>query len=66
MPKYLKTTLGDYVRQQKIKVAVVHLVNSKLSLTEIAYASEFSDQSHFIKVFKMYIGMTPSQFRNKR
>jgi AraC-like DNA-binding protein len=66
IPKYLKTTLGDYVRQQKIKVAIVHLINSKLSLTEIAYAAGFSDQSHFIKVFKMYIGMTPSQFRNKK
>ncbi|QHI35002.1 Bifunctional transcriptional activator/DNA repair enzyme AdaA [Kordia antarctica] len=66
IPKYLKTTLGDYTRQQKIKVAITHLLNSKLSLTEIAYASGFSDQSHFIRVFRIYIGMTPSQFRNKK
>ncbi len=66
VPKYLKTTLGDYARQQKIKIALVFLLNSKLSLTEIAYASGFSDQSHFIRVFKMYIGLTPSQFRNKK
>lgn len=66
IPKYLKTTLGDYIRQQKIKIAITHLLNSKLSLTEIAYVAGFSDQSHFIRVFKIYIGMTPSQFRNKK
>lgn len=65
VPKYLNTTLGDYMRQQKVKNAINYILNSNLSLTDIAYVCGFSDQSHFIRVFKMYIGMTPRQYRNK-
>lgn len=65
VPKYLNTTLGDYIRQQKIKNAISYLMNSSVSLTDIAYICGFSDQSHFIRVFKIYIGMTPKQYRNK-
>jgi AraC-like DNA-binding protein len=31
-------------------------------LTDIVYENGFSDQSHFIKVFKAYTGMTPKAF----
>lgn len=65
VPKYLNTTLGDYIRQQKVKNAISYILNSNLSLTDIAYICGFSDQSHFIRVFKIYIGMTPRQYRNK-
>ena len=64
-PKYLKTTLGDYIRQIKIQKAISYMISSSLSLTDIAYLCEFSDQSHFIRVFKLYIGMTPKQYRSK-
>ncbi|WCO02964.1 helix-turn-helix domain-containing protein [Psychroserpens ponticola] len=65
VPKHLKTTLGDYIRQHKVKTAIGYMMNSKLSLTEITYLSGFSDQSHFIRLFKLYIGMTPKQYRRK-
>ena len=65
VPKYLKTTLGDYIRRQKIKRAIGCLTDSKSSLAEITYTCGFSDQSHFTRLFKMYIGSTPKQFRNK-
>ncbi len=39
---------------------------SNLSLTQIAYASEFSDQSHFIKTFKLFTALTPKAYRNKK
>lgn len=32
-------------------------------LTTIAYENGFSDQSHFIKTFKKYTGLTPSEFQ---
>jgi AraC-like DNA-binding protein len=42
----------------------VHLIHdTDLSLTKIAYESHFSDQSHFIKSFKAYSGMTPGQYK---
>lgn len=45
----------------------VHLIqHTNLSLTAIAYQSNFSDQSHFIKSFKAYTGMTPGNYREKK
>ncbi|MDG5492353.1 helix-turn-helix transcriptional regulator [Psychroserpens sp. SPM9] len=65
VPQYLKTTLGDYIRRHKVKQAIGYLMNSNLSLTDITYRCGFSDQSHFTRLFKLYIGMTPKQYKNK-
>ncbi len=45
-------------------VNLIH--HSGLSLTKIAYACEFSDQSHFIKAFKSFTSLTPNEYRNKK
>jgi len=65
IPKYLSTTLGDYMRQQKIKRALPYIMDSKYSLTDVAYLSGFSDQSHFTRTFKSYFKKTPKTFRNE-
>lgn len=45
----------------------VHLIHTtNLSLTEIAYQSHFSDQSHFIKTFKAYTAITPGGYQRSR
>ena len=45
----------------------VHLVHhTDLSLTAVAYQSEFSDQSHFIKSFKAYTKMTPGEYKRNK
>lgn len=65
IPRYFSTTLGNYMRQQKIRGALAHLHKPELSLTEIAYLCGFADQSHFSRTFKSYLGITPSAFRAK-
>lgn len=65
IPRYLSTNLGDYLRQQKVKMSLGYLMGSEFSLTEIGYICGFSDQSHFIRTFKRYFGITPSAFRRK-
>jgi len=65
IPKYLGTTLGDYLRQEKIKNALGLMIDPKLSLTEITYACGFSDQSHFTRTFKTYFGKTPKAYRKQ-
>lgn len=39
---------------------------SRLSLTQIAYDCGFSDQSHFIKVFKSFTSLTPNEYRTRK
>ncbi len=62
-PKYLATSLGEYIRQVKLKKALPLLLDSSHSLTAIAYDSGFADQSHFNRVFKSYFDMNPSAYR---
>ena len=65
VPKYLNVSLGDYLRQLKVKHAISYLSESKMNLLDITHACGFADQSHFIRTFKKYIGSTPSQYRKK-
>lgn len=63
VPKYFNFTLGEYIRQQRIKSSIPYLLNSRYSLTEIAFLCGFSDQSHFTRTFKRYLCRTPRAFR---
>ena len=65
VPKYFASSLGDYLRQQKIKQALSYVLNGNYSLTEIAHLCGFSDQSHFTRTFKIYLNKTPSEFRKQ-
>lgn len=42
------------------------LLAGGMPFAEAALATGFTDQSHFSKVFKQYVGATPSQYRNFR
>ncbi len=61
--KHLSMSLGEYIRQHKVKKAIPLLLDSKSSLTEIAYETGFSDQSHFNRVFKSIFNITLSTYR---
>ena len=54
---------GDYIRKIRIEKAINLIQGSKYSLTEIAYLTGFSDQSHFTRVFKLHTGKNPSSYR---
>lgn len=54
---------GDYIRKLRIERATELLKSSHYSLTEIAYLTGFSDQSHFTRIFKQQAGKTPSAFK---
>lgn len=62
-PKYLSVSLGEYIRQVKIKRSIPLLLDSDLLLTHIAYETGFSDQSHFNHTFRRYFGVSPGRFR---
>ncbi|WP_035643734.1 chromate resistance protein ChrB domain-containing protein [Flavobacterium sp. ASV13] len=56
---------GEYVRKLRIEKAINLISNSSHSLTEIAYMTGFSDQSHFTRIFKAHTGKNPSAYRKK-
>ena len=55
--------IGEFSQRIKIDRACQKLAFTDLSLTEIALDCGFYDQSHFIKVFKKQMKLTPSKFR---
>jgi AraC-like DNA-binding protein len=56
-------TFGDYIRKLRIEKSIQLLKESKHSLSEIAYLTGFSDQSHFNRIFKKVMGKNPSAYR---
>jgi len=56
-------SFGDYIRKLRIEKAIQLLNNPKYSLSEIAYLTGFSDQSHFTRIFKKVTGKNPSSFK---
>lgn len=61
--KYFNCTLGEYIRTIKIERSMTMLAEKKYSLTEIALACGFADQSHFIRTFKDLSETRPSDYR---
>ena len=57
-------TISRYVLEEKVKAAESMLVYTDNSLQEIAFALNFSSQSHFSTVFRKIVGVTPRQFRD--
>ncbi|WP_375447820.1 chromate resistance protein ChrB domain-containing protein [uncultured Fibrella sp.] len=58
-----KLTFGEYIRKLRIEKAIQLLDQPEHSLLDIAYLTGFSDQSHFTRVFKKFIGKSPSAYR---
>lgn len=63
-PKYFLCTLSEYTRYAKVERALPLLAENNVSLSEISYQCGFTDQSHFIKVFKRVKGVTPKAYRD--
>lgn len=58
-------TLTDFILKEKAEEAKCLLRYSDKSLTAIGSYLGFSSASHFSKVFKAYVGSTPSEYREK-
>ena len=72
-PVYLATafrekfgiTIGEFVRKLRIEHACDELIKGDLPLATIALQAGFVDQSHFSKLFKLYVGTTPAKYRRE-
>jgi len=61
--KLYKCSIGEYVRQLRIEFAMEQMSKTNRSLSDLALATGFSDQSHFSRTFRKLTGLTPRQFR---
>ncbi len=67
--KKVKAMTGDspseYIKDLKLRTAVDLLKHSNKSITEIAYASGFSDAGYFGKCFRKKYGMSPRAYKQQ-
>jgi len=60
---YLGCGLAEYIRKKRINHAQRMLVQTSMSVTDIAFATGFSDYNHFSRVFKQVTGLSARQYR---
>jgi AraC-like DNA-binding protein len=62
--KYFENlSFGEYIRKLRIEKAMHLMDTTSYPLTEIAYLTGFSDQSHFNRIFKKQTGQNPSAYK---
>jgi YesN/AraC family two-component response regulator len=57
------TTFTQFMLQTRIKRATELLADPVLSVTNVCYEVGFRDCSHFGRVFRRFVGLSPSQYR---
>lgn len=60
----INMTVVEYINYTRIEKAKKLLFETEDTIKEIAYAVGFSDDKYFMKLFKRYEFMTPSEYRN--
>ena len=58
-------TTTEFIRNERLKIAVELLKNEKLSISEIAYSVGFNDVYYFSKCFKDLYQKAPSEYYKK-
>ncbi len=53
-----------YMTEKRLKKAVEYIEIKDMSLTEIAFLVGYNDYTYFNKVFRRYMGISPTQFRD--
>lgn len=62
-PRYFNSNFGEYLRKIRIERSIHLILTSGSSFADVAYSCGFADQSHFVRTFKNYTGLTPLKFK---
>jgi AraC family transcriptional regulator len=56
-------SVGEYSRQLRLSWAAAQLASGDTPVATVAADAGFADQSHFTRLFKRHVGMTPARYR---
>jgi signal transduction histidine kinase/ligand-binding sensor domain-containing protein/DNA-binding response OmpR family regulator len=62
MHELVNISAQDYIRIFKFRYAEKLLKDKKMSIAEVAYSIGFANHSHFTYRFRLYYGVTPTEF----
>lgn len=60
-----KTTFGDYIRNRRLTLAAIDIINSDDKIIDIAYKYQYDSPEGFLRAFKKLFGVTPSRVRKE-
>ena len=55
----------DFIRGIRLKQAASLLKEKNLTISEVAYATGFSNLSHFSNTFKEFYGVSPTEYKEQ-
>lgn len=61
--KSMGATPHNYLMRRRVERTVRLLSDTNMSLSEIAFAAGFADQSHFARRFRQHVGVSPRDYR---
>lgn len=64
--KFFHVTLHGYITSCRLRAAEDLLLDSNMSIGEIASTCGFKNEAYFSETFKKHLGIRPSEFRNTR
>ena len=56
-------TVGEYLRRLRFEFACQQILSTEKPLCEVALDAGFADQSHFNRIFRTRMGVTPFAYR---
>ena len=60
---YYGKNLMDFIHEKRVNEAMRLIKETDMSIESVAYSVGYSDRKQFYKIFKEYMGMTPSKAR---
>jgi len=64
--KNVSMSYSDILAQCRFQIAVKHLCDPGIKMTDIAYQAGYTDPSNFSRAFRSVSGMSPSEFRSRQ
>ncbi|MCI9228366.1 MAG: AraC family transcriptional regulator [Dorea sp.] len=61
--RYMDCTITDYINRKRLEHSVFLLINSSLSVTDVAFQSGYNSRQHFGSTFEKYYGISPRAYR---